>query len=134
MDAAKMLRAATLLLALVAAVCRPAHSQGTKLGDFPPEVLAKLSEEMDVISEWWCVAKGHMDGSVCRAYYGKKEAQGLDDAEMEAYMNPDKHEMEKMHAQYCRKFLNKQERESSMSCVLWEERKKMKKHGGPLDL
>ena len=126
---------------------------------------------------------------------------------MEAHMNPNKKEMEKMHQQYCRKFLNKEQvgggwwvggwvggrcepgpepelrhrfkqlqiahaplgssplrpttdpppnqlrptpgptqtnphhhhppplqREMSMSCVLWEERRKMMKKGGPLDL
>ena len=105
---------------------------------------------------------------------------------MEAHMNPNKKEMEKMHQQYCRKFLTKEQvgaggvrkpelrhgvqvtfrrhttqafdptrfdpslsihrtppstsptprpqREMSMSCVLWEEHRKMIKKGGPLDL
>ena len=63
-------------------------------------MLEKLSQEMDVIQEWWCVTKGNMvscvpppaslgatandlpppacttvqDGEVCQAYYGKKGA------------------------------------------------------------
>mmetsp|Transcript_32502 Transcript_32502/g.85593 ORF Transcript_32502/g.85593 Transcript_32502/m.85593 type:complete len:111 (+) Transcript_32502:83-415(+) len=94
----------------------PMASGQNKLGDFPPQVLEKLSQEMDVIQEWWCVTKGNMD------------------EEMEAHMNPNKKEMEKMHQQYCRKFLKKEQREMSMSCVLWEERRKMIKKGGPLDL
>mmetsp|Transcript_32503 Transcript_32503/g.85596 ORF Transcript_32503/g.85596 Transcript_32503/m.85596 type:complete len:127 (+) Transcript_32503:83-463(+) len=110
----------------------PMASGQNKLGDFPPQVLEKLSQEMDVIQEWWCVTKGNMDGEVCQAYYGKKGA--LNDEEMEAHMNPNKKEMEKMHQQYCRKFLKKEQREMSMSCVLWEERRKMIKKGGPLDL
>mmetsp|Transcript_32505 Transcript_32505/g.85602 ORF Transcript_32505/g.85602 Transcript_32505/m.85602 type:complete len:108 (+) Transcript_32505:83-406(+) len=38
----------------------PMASGQNKLGDFPPQVLEKLSQEMDVIQEWWCVTKGNM--------------------------------------------------------------------------